>query len=194
MEKELTDNKTFIRIIYLISILIPVAVGFLIFFPSKLGLSGDWVRSLPGFHAMVNSATVVTLNCALFAVKKGNIKVHRTFMFTSLILGALFLISYVTYHSSVDSVKFGDLDHDGMLSAEESLQVGTTRLIYLIVLASHILLSIVVVPLVLFAFYYSLNNQIDRHKKIVRFTFPIWLYVSITGVIVYLMVKPYYFL
>ena len=96
------------------------------------------------------------------------------------------------YHSSVDSVKFGDLDHDGMLSAEESLQVGNTRLIYLLVLASHILLSIVEVPLVLFAFYYSLNNQIDRHKKIVRFTFPIWLYVSITGVIVYLMVKPYY--
>ena len=88
MEKELTDNKTFIRIIYLISILIPVAVGFLIFFPSKLGLSGNWVRSLPGFHALVNSATVITLIGALIAVKKANIKVHRFFMFVALLVGA----------------------------------------------------------------------------------------------------------
>ena len=120
-------------------------------------------------------------------------KLHRSFMFASLILGVFFLISYVLYHSSVESVKFGDINHDGMVSDAELLKVGTSRVIYLVILASHILLSILVVPFVLFAFYYALSDQIERHKKMVKYTYPVWLYVSITGVVVYFMIKPYYF-
>ena len=92
------------------------------------------------------------------------------------VLGAIFLVSYIIYHSSVESTSYQ----------------GDQRIIYFFFLISHILLSIVVVPFVLFAFYYSLSNQIEKHKKVVKYTFPIWLYVSISGVIVYFMISPYY--
>lgn len=192
MEKELNDNKNYLRIIYLISALIPLVVAFLILFPSKLSLEGDWIRVLPAVHATINSITAISLVAAFFAIRNGNVQLHKRLMFLSLFLGVLFLISYVLYHSSVDSVKFGDIDHDGVLSETELANVGSTRNIYLLVLASHIMLSILVVPFVLFAFYYALTNQIDRHKKMVKFTFPVWLYVSITGVIVYYLISPYY--
>ena len=191
MEKGLADNKRYLRTIYGISILIPVAVAFLIFFPAKFG-AGDWVKILPAVHAAINSLTVITLIAALISVKRKNIKAHRAFMFISLFLGLLFLISYILYHSNVDSVKFGDINHDGELDEKELLNVGTSRLVYLVVLASHILLSILVVPFVLFAFYYALTDQIDRHRRIVKYTFPVWLYVSVTGVVVYFMIQPYY--
>ncbi|WP_421765607.1 DUF420 domain-containing protein [Ekhidna sp.] len=193
MVKEQADNKVYLRIIYLISILIPLVVAFLIFFPAKLAIAGDWIKILPGVHAAINSLTVLTLISALVSIKNGNVKLHRSFMFASLILGVFFLISYVLYHSSVESVKFGDINHDGMVSDAELLKVGTSRVIYLVILASHILLSILVVPFVLFAFYYALSDQIERHKKMVKYTYPVWLYVSITGVVVYFMIKPYYF-
>ena len=193
MEKEQADNRAYLRIIYLISILIPLVVAFLIYFPAKLSFAGDWIKLLPGLHATINSMTVLTLGAALIAIKNGNIKIHRSFMFASLFLGVLFLLSYVLYHPSVESVKFGDLNYDGELSDQELLTAGTSRTVYLVILASHILLSILVVPFVLFAFYYALTNQIDRHKKMVKFTYPVWMYVSITGVIVYFLIKPYYF-
>ena len=153
--------------------MIPAVVAFLIFFPAKLDWTGDWVKMLPGFHAMVNSLTVVTLIAAVISVKKGNIQLHRNFMFTSLFLGILFLLSYIIYHSSVDSVRFGDIDHDGIVDDAELLKAGTSRVIYLVILLSHIVLSIVVVPFVLFAFYYALTNKIDKHKRMVKFTFPV---------------------
>lgn len=192
MEKELNDNKNYLRIIYLISALIPLVVAFLILFPSKLSLESDWIRVLPAVHATINSITAISLVAAFFAIRNGNVHLHKRLMFFSLFLGVLFLISYVLYHSSVDSVKFGDIDHDGVLSETELANVGSTRSIYLFVLASHIMLSILVVPFVLFAFYYALTDQIDLHKKMVKFTFPVWLYVSITGVIVYYLISPYY--
>ncbi len=151
------------------------------------------MKLLPGLHATINSMTVLTLGAAFVAIKNGNIKMHRSFMFASLSLGVLFLVSYVLYHSSVDSVKFGDLNYDGELSEQELVTAGTSRTVYLVILTSHILLSILVVPFVLFAFYYALTNQIERHKKMVKFTYPVWMYVSITGVIVYFLIKPYYF-
>lgn len=192
MEKEQNDNKNYLRIIYLISALIPLVVAFLILFPSKLSLEGDWIKVLPAVHATINSITAISLVAAFFAIRNGNIQLHKRLMFLSLFLGVLFLVSYVLYHSSVDSVKFGDIDHDGVLSETELATAGSTRSIYLFVLASHILLSILVVPFVLFAFYYALTDQIDRHKKMIKFTFPVWLYVSITGVIVYYLISPYY--
>ena len=192
MEKGLTDNKLYLRAIYIISAAIPIVVAFLILFPAKLNLTGDWVKSLPGFHAIINSTTVLTLVGALISIRKGNINLHRSFMFASLILGVFFLISYILYHSSQPSVKFGDLDHDGIVSELELTQAGATRTVYLIILASHILLSILVVPFVLLAFYFALTDQIPRHKKMVKYTFPVWLYVSVTGVVVYLMIEPYY--
>lgn len=193
MERELTDNKIYLRSIYIISLLIPVVVAFLIWFPTKIPITGKWIYSLPGIHAGINSITVFTLIGALVCIKRGAIKWHKNFMFVSLFLGILFLISYVLYHSSVESVKFGDLNHDGILSEMELVSVGSKRTVYLLILASHIILSILVVPFVLLAFYYSLTDQIGKHKRLVRFTFPIWMYVSVTGVIVYLLIRPFYF-
>ena len=193
MEKELTDNRKYLKFIYVVSALIPLVVAFLIFFPAKLSFAGDWVKLLPGFHAMVNSLTAVILVVALVAIKKKQVKLHRALMFAALFMGVLFLVSYVIYHSSVPSVKYGDLNFDGMLSPEELEEAGNGRILYLSVLASHIILSILVVPFVLMAFYYALTNQIARHKKMVKYTYPVWLYVSVTGVLVYLMISPYYF-
>ncbi len=192
MGKKLLNNKKYLAVIYAISILIPIVVALLILFPTNLGM-GEWVKLLPSIHAIINSLTIITLIIALIAIKKGNIVAHRSFMFISLFLGVLFLISYILYHSNIDSVKFGDFNHDGKLSENELVNIGNSRVVYLIILASHILFSILVVPFVLFSFYFALTNQIERHKKIVKFTFPVWLYVSITGVIVYFMIKPYYF-
>lgn len=191
MEKEVADNKFYLRIIYAVSVLIPVVVAFLILFPGKLPV-GDWVKILPGVHAAINSITTLLLLAALVSIKKGKVTLHRTFMFSALFMGVLFLISYIIYHSSVDSVKFGDLDHNGIVTDLERADAGSIRTIYLLILASHIFLSIFVVPFVLFAFYFALTSQLEKHKRLVRITFPIWLYVSITGVVVYIMIKPYY--
>ena len=143
-------------------------------------------------NAVINSLTAVLLIAALIAIKKKNIRLHRTLMLSALVLGTLFLVSYVIYHASTTSTVFGDVDHDGVLSSAEKAELGSMRGIYLFTLLSHIGLSIVVVPFVLLAFYYALSNQISRHQKIVKYTFPVWLYVSITGVLVYLMISPYY--
>lgn len=192
MEKELAGSKVYLRIIYGVSLLIPGVVAFLILYPEKASFAGDWVSLLPGIHASINSLTTIILVFALISIKKGNVRLHRGLMFSALFMGVLFLVSYIIYHSSVESVKFGDLNHDGSVSDLEKAEAGVSRTIYLLVLASHILLSILVVPFVLFAFYYALTGQITKHKKLVKFTFPVWLYVSITGVIVYFMIEPYY--
>ncbi|MFK7953031.1 MAG: DUF420 domain-containing protein [Ekhidna sp.] len=192
MGKELSDNKSYLKIIYLVSALIPIVVAFLIFFPSKLSFGGDWVKMLPAVHAGINSVTVLVLVVALIAIKNENVVLHRSCMMIALFLGVLFLISYILYHSSVESVKFGDINHDGLVDATELKSVGSSRIAYLVLLASHIVLSILVVPFVLFAFYYALTEQIDKHRKMVRFTYPVWMYVSITGVLVYYMIKPFY--
>jgi len=193
MEKVLADNRVYLRIIYVLSIAIPVVVALLIMGPWKLSAGGsDWVTYLPGFHALVNSATVLLLLLALYAIKRKQITLHRNLMTASLVLGFMFLISYVIYHANVESVKFGDANGDGTLSAGEIMAIGWTRTVYLFLLASHIILSIFVVPFVLFAFYYALTGKISKHKRLVKLTYPVWLYVSVTGVLVYLMINPYY--
>lgn len=193
MEQVLESNKTYLRVIQIVSVVIPVVVAVLLFAPFNLSLGDQgWVRALPGVNAVINSLTAVLLIAALMAIKKKNIRLHRTLMLSALVLGTMFLVSYVIYHASTTSTIFGDVDHDGVLSSAEKAQLGSMRGIYLFTLLSHIGLSIVVVPFVLLAFYYALSNQISRHQKIVKYTFPVWLYVSITGVLVYLMISPYY--
>ncbi len=163
--------------IKLLSIVIPLAVAVLLGLPTKLDL-GDWVYNLPHVIGVINTLTAICLILAIVFVKRKNIVLHKKFNSAAFILGAIFLLCYVTYHASAPSTSYGGGD--------------TSKYIYYFFLISHILLSIGVVPLVLLAFYYALNDMIDKHKQIVKFTFPIWLYVSVTGVIVYLMISPYY--
>lgn len=171
------DQKKSLVWIRVLSVAIPVAVAVLLGLPTKLDL-GDWVYTLPHIIGAVNTLTAICLLVAFIAVKKKRIDAHKRFNSLAFILGAIFLVLYVLYHASAESTPFGG--------------EGIVRPIYYFLLISHIVLSIGVVPLVLLAFYYALNGMIDKHKKIVKYTFPIWFYVSVTGVTVYLMISPYY--
>ena len=177
-----SNHKSSVRTIAVVSIVIPLAVAVLIFLPQKENFLGEWVRNLPAFNAIINSATSLLLISALIAVKKGNIGLHKKLMMSAFVLGAVFLVSYIMYHLTVPSTKFGDINSDGVLSEAESIAVGGTKYFYYFILLSHILLSIIVVPFVLMAFYFALTEKVEKHKRLVKYTFPIWLYVSVTGV------------
>ena len=179
-------------IISIICIIVPSLVAFLFFLPEDFKNWGLDTSFLPVLNEVLNSTTAVLLMLALIAIKSKNINLHKNLMFVCLGLGATFLVSYVVYHATTASVLFGDVNHDGLRDEAEVLTLGLSLKIYQFVLLSHILLSIIVLPFVLFAVYFALLDKISNHKKIVRFAFPLWLYISITGVIVYLMISPYY--
>ena len=185
-------KRSYTTLIWALSIIIPVAVAILLFLPEKLTL-GSWVYFLPDLNAIFNSATAVVLILGLIFIKKKNIELHKLMMTIAFVIGSLFLVSYVLYHSSADSTVYGDLNGNGILDdIEKTEELEFWRPIYVSILLSHIALAAIVVPFVLFAIYFAITNKIERHKKIVKFTFPIWLYVSISGVLVYLMISPYY--
>ena len=138
----------------------------------------DWTKTLPHAIGLLNSTTAISLILGLIAIKNKNIAGHRKAMGAAFIQGSLFLVLYILYHISNPSTPFGG--------------EGIIRPIYYFLLISHILLSIGVVRLVLKAIYYALTNNIVAHKAIVKWAYPIWLYVSVSGVIVYLMISPYY--
>ena len=171
------NDKIYKNLIISISIIVPIVVALLLFMPSKIVLFGDWTSKLPHFNAIINTSTSIFLLFSFYFIKiKKDVKLHQSLNTISFIFGSIFLVSYIIYHSSVESTSYQ----------------GNFGYIYYPTLISHILLSIVVVPFVLFAFYFALTNQINKHKKVVKYTFPIWLYVSVSGVIVYLMISPYY--
>lgn len=192
MSELVQENNKYRVLIWILSVAIPVVVAILIFTPQKLALSGGWVDFLPHLNGILNSTTAVLLVIGLIFIKSKNIGYHKLCMSIAFTLGALFLVSYVIYHAAADSTIFGDANFNGTLEESEKEVIGGMRILYLVILLSHIVLAAIVVPFVLFAFYFALTNKIERHKKIVKFTFPIWLYVSITGVVVYLMISPYY--
>ena len=179
-------------IIIVLSILVPILVAFLFIHTKENADVGEWVFFLPGLNALINSTTVILLISGVVFIKKGNEKAHRLAMLTAFILGFVFLISYVTYHASVPSTIYGDMNGDGLLDDTERLSLGGWRNFYIVLLLSHIFFAVVALPLVLMAVYYALTDNRKRHKAMVRFTFPVWLYVAITGVAVYFMISPYY--
>jgi putative membrane protein len=129
-------------------------------------------------YAGINALTALVLVTAVFQIKKGNRKNHETLMKFAIFLSVLFLVFYVVYHMTSDSTKFGG--------------EGFIKYVYYFILTSHILLSILVIPFVLFTYLRGISGQFEEHKKIARYTFPLWLYVAVTGVIVYFMISPYY--
>lgn len=192
LKTDTLEHKKYNGLILAISIIVPVLVAFLLFMPYKIALPVGVVSVLPGLNAVLNSITSVLLIAALVAIKKKNVAVHKRLMLTAFGLGAIFLISYVMYHAAAESTVFGDLNGNGVLDPQEKKEIGSIRGIYLFFLLTHILLAIVVLPFVLYALFNALTERFDKHKKVVKFAFPIWLYVSLTGVIVYLMISPYY--
>lgn len=191
----MADNQTkskYTITILVVSVVIPLAVAILLLMPEKINTRGDWIKILPHLNGLINTLTTGVLLIGFIFIKSGRIRPHKISMLTAFSLGVLFLISYLIYHSTSPSTIFGDVNGNGILELDESSKIGGMRYVYLAILASHILLAIVVVPFVLFSIYYALVARFDIHKKTVRYTLPIWLYVSITGVVVYLMISPYY--
>ena len=152
----------------------------------------NFIYKLPMLNAILNGTCSVLLIFSLLAIKKRNITLHKKLNITAFILSSVFLLSYVTAHYFIPDTKYGDVDHNGIMSAAESAAVSGIKPVYVIILLSHIFLAIVVLPLVLMSFYYGLTDQREKHKKLTRFSYPIWLYVTVTGVVVYLMVSKYY--
>ena len=143
-------------------------------------------------NAIINSFVAVLLLCGLIAVRAKHYLLHKRIMLTAMILSIIFLISYICHHLFAGESRFGDINHDGILSATEKANAGSARFIYYFILGTHIPLAGIVLPLILFTAYRALVGEFDKHKKLVRITWPVWFYVAVTGVIVYLMISPYY--
>ena len=147
---------------------------------------------LPMLNAVLNGTCTVLLLFSLYFIKSKNIRVHKRLNITAFILSSLFLVSYILFHYLSPETKFGDINGDGVLSPAETAAAGGMRTLYLLILVPHIILAALVLPLILISFYWGLKMEVAKHKRIVRWAYPIWLYVTITGVIVYLMISPYY--
>jgi putative membrane protein len=171
------DNgvKAYNKWIIALSIIIPVVVAAL--FGVRLP-NVEPLSFLPPIYAAINGTTAVILILAVIQIKRGNRKMHEGLMKTAIVLSVLFLMMYVAYHMTSDSTKFGG--------------EGAIKYIYYFVLLSHILLSIVIIPFVLITYVRAITKNFEEHKKIARITFPLWLYVAVSGVIVYIMISPYY--
>lgn len=174
--------------INILSIAIPLAVAALF----GIKIEGIDLSFLPPVYASINALTAITLISALIAIKKGKREVHRKLMTSAILLSVLFLLGYVAYHMTSDPTIYGDLNGDGQLDFSEARSVENSSMLYYLLLISHILLSVIVIPLVLFSYFYAWKGDFDRHKKWVNFSYPIWLYVAISGVIVFIFISPYY--
>lgn len=174
-----TIEKKFRTPIIIVSILIPIVVAIL--FSVKLkdfGINVEPLSFLPPIYASINGITAILLILAVRAIKNGNRSLHEKLMTSAIACSVIFLVMYVAYHMTSESTKFGG--------------EGLIRYVYFFILLTHIALSVIIIPLVLFTYVRALSKQFDRHKKLARITFPLWLYVAVTGVVVYLMISPYY--
>lgn len=187
------NDKTVFKIVLAVSALICVVVVVL---NQKLIPVPDtfpsFIYKLPMLNAFLNGSCSILLLASLWAIKKRNIELHKKLNLTAFLLSSLFLISYVTAHYFIPDTKFGDINHNEVLEQTELALVSGIRPIYLVILLSHIFLAVIVLPMILLSFYYALKDDRVKHKKITRFSYPIWLYVTITGVVVYTMISPYY--
>ncbi|WP_299147581.1 DUF420 domain-containing protein [uncultured Dokdonia sp.] len=179
MSTQNPTKKKYRNWIIILSVVIPVAVAVLFTIKLKdFGLDVEPLTFLPPIYAGINGLTALVLILAVRAIKNGNRATHERLMKTAIGLSVLFLLMYVAYHMTSDSTSYGG--------------EGFIRYVYFFILITHIALSIIIIPLVLFTYVRALAERFDKHKKLARITYPIWLYVAITGVIVYLMISPYY--
>ena len=142
--------------------------------------------------AMINSIVAVLLIGGWIAVKTKRFFLHKHIMLAAIVLSFIFLVSYICHHLFAGETRFGDVNHDGIVSASEKQNAGSARYIYYFILGTHIPLAGIVLPFILFTAYRAMIGEFDKHKKLVRITWPLWFYVAVTGVIVYLMISPYY--
>lgn len=176
------------KLIISLSVVIPIAVAILF----KVKIGGIDLSFLPAIYAGINALTAVFLISALVAIKNKNMELHRALIRIALGLSVVFLLLYVAYHMTSDSTLYGDSNGNGSIDILEKAKIGAMAYFYYTLLISHILLSIAVIPLVLFTYLFAWQGDFVKHKKWTRFSFPIWLYVAVSGVVVYFMISPYY--
>ncbi|MEZ5014309.1 MAG: DUF420 domain-containing protein [Chitinophagales bacterium] len=170
------QEKTINRLIFAVSVFVPVLVAVLFYTPA-IHFNVD-VQFLPKLNAMLNASVTVCLLAGYYFIRKKNRRVHKWFMMTAFSLSAIFLISYVVYHGASEPAHYGGPQ--------------LWKIVYLIILFTHIVLAAVILPFILFTFSRALTERFDKHRKIARITWPLWLYVAVSGVVVYLMISPYY--
>ena len=175
MQGSVKDEKKFNKLITVVSVIIPIVVAIL--FGVKLP-NVEPLSFLPPIYAAINGLTAVLLLVAVWAIKNGNQKLHQNLMTTNIALSLLFLIMYIAYHMTSDSTSYGG--------------EGAIKYVYYFILITHILLSIALIPLVLRTYAKAYLKKFEDHRALAKYTFPVWLYVAVTGVVVYLMISPYY--
>ncbi len=175
MNSDLRKERNFNRVITIVSIVVPLVVALL--FRVKIS-NVDRLGFLPPIYASINALTAVLLVVAVLAIKNGKRRLHQNLMTSCIVLSLVFLVMYITYHMTSDSTPYGG--------------EGTMKYVYYFILISHIILSIVIIPLVLKTYARAYLKKYEAHRKLAKITFPIWLYVAITGVVVYVMISPYY--
>lgn len=176
-KKNWISDKGFFWLVLGISLVIPVVVVLLQMIPAEMRPSATFAKQLPMLNAVINSLVSICLFLGYRAIRyQKNKGLHQKFMLASFILSSMFLISYVIYHLTLPPVPY--------------CNPGIMKVIYLVILASHIILAAVILPMVLYTIYFSTSGKFEQHKKLARWTYPLWLYVSVTGVVVYLMLAP----
>ncbi len=178
-------------LIGIFSVVVFSAVVLLSRFKLELDL-GFNVHIFATINAFINSTVALLLIAALLAVKNRKYNLHMQLMMTALILSVFFLVFYIAHHLLAGEAKFGDINHDGIVSDEEKLSVGNIRIVYYIILATHIFLAAIILPFILFTAYRALTAEFVLHKKLARITWPLWFYVAVTGPVVYWLISPYY--
>jgi putative membrane protein len=193
--KELPENQQLLRKLKVAVWVISAAVLGLVVLMREVKIplpDGISLSFLPPFHAFLNTVAAISLIMALVAIKKGKALLHQRWIYAAMICSLLFLLSYVTYHFTTPETIYGDVNGDGEMSAVELTEAGSLRTVYLVILLSHIVLAAVSLPFILLTFCYGFTNHFTKHKKLSRKIFPVWLYVAVTGPVVYLLLSPYY--
>ena len=178
-------------LIYTVSFVVFAAVVLLSQVKLNVDLGFD-VHVFAKANAVINSIVALLLLAGLVTIKQKKYEVHKKIMLMAMLLSVLFLLSYISHHLLAGDTKFGDINHDGILSEEEKTTAGNIRLLYYFILLTHIPLAAIILPFILFTAYRALIGEYEQHKKLTRFTWPIWFYVAVTGVVVYIMISPYY--
>jgi putative membrane protein len=184
------DKKAWILII-LLSVVVFTIVSILGRVTVTVNVGFD-VHIFAKANAIINSVVATLLLCGLIAVKTKHYFLHKRIMLTSIGLSVLFLVSYICHHLFAGEARFGDVDHNGILTHSEKINAGSARYIYLFILGTHIPLAGLALPIILFTAYRALIGEFEKHRKLVRITWPLWFYVAVSGVIVYIMIRPYY--
>ena len=177
------------KLIIALSIIIPRVVAALF----KVKIEGyDW-HFLPSIYACINGLTAILLVVALIAIKQKKISLHEGIIKVCMVLSVLFLLCYIAYHMTSDPTIYGDLNGSGELEQYELKNLSSaSKIAYYLILITHIILSVAVIPMVLFSYLYAWEGKYDKHRKWTKITWPLWFYVAASGVVVYLMISPYY--